>query len=192
MTKQHDNDSILKNMSIFPEGASLEKIRMALQWPLSHTRTLQRRLASLVRENRLLVEGASRSRRYRLPLTKEASFAVVPMSVKDENELKIPLSTIAETIKEKVRQQQHLRLPVGYNREFLYQYRPNHTYYLSDLVRRHLLEIGGSHGDYPAGTYAKQILNRLLIELSWNSSRLEGNTYGCSFKGLCSRAFGCL
>lgn len=31
--------------------------------------------------------------------------------------------------------------------------------------------------DQPAGTYAKQILNRLLIDLAWNSSRLEGNTY---------------
>ena len=28
-----------------------------------------------------------------------------------------------------------------------------------------------------AGTYAQQIFNRLLIDLSWNSSRLEGNTY---------------
>ena len=29
----------------------------------------------------------------------------------------------------------------------------------------------------PAGTYARGILNRLLIDLSWSSSRLEGNTY---------------
>jgi Fic family protein len=29
----------------------------------------------------------------------------------------------------------------------------------------------------PAGTYARDILNRLLIDLSWSSSRLEGNTY---------------
>ena len=29
----------------------------------------------------------------------------------------------------------------------------------------------------PAGTYDRQILSRLLIDLSWNSSRLEGNTY---------------
>ncbi|MFN3165153.1 MAG: Fic family protein, partial [Pseudohongiellaceae bacterium] len=29
----------------------------------------------------------------------------------------------------------------------------------------------------PAGTYAKQILTRLLIDLSWSSSKLEGNTY---------------
>lgn len=29
----------------------------------------------------------------------------------------------------------------------------------------------------PAGTYAHQLYNRLLIDLSYNSSRLEGNTY---------------
>ncbi len=29
----------------------------------------------------------------------------------------------------------------------------------------------------PAGTFARDILNRLLIDLSWASSRLEGNTY---------------
>jgi fido (protein-threonine AMPylation protein) len=29
----------------------------------------------------------------------------------------------------------------------------------------------------PAGTFAKDILNRLLIDLSWASSQLEGNTY---------------
>lgn len=29
----------------------------------------------------------------------------------------------------------------------------------------------------PAGTYAHQIFNRLIIDLSYNSSRLEGNTY---------------
>jgi fido (protein-threonine AMPylation protein) len=29
----------------------------------------------------------------------------------------------------------------------------------------------------PAGTYVRQIAHRLLIDLSWNSSRLEGNTY---------------
>jgi Fic family protein len=34
-----------------------------------------------------------------------------------------------------------------------------------------------SFGIAAAGTYAKQILIRLLIDLSWNSSRLEGNTY---------------
>ena len=32
-------------------------------------------------------------------------------------------------------------------------------------------------GERPAGTYARTIYSRLLIDLSWNSSRLEGNSY---------------
>lgn len=170
MTKPHYDD-ILKSLLYFPDGASLEEIRIALKWPLSRVRTLQRRLAALVKENRLLVEGATHTRRYRLPRDPAAAVVV------KENEFGIPLSADAEIIREKVLEPIHLRSPVGYNREFLDRYRPNHTNYLSDITKRHLLEIGGSHGDLPAGTYARQILNRLLIDLSWNSSRLEGNTY---------------
>ena len=33
------------------------------------------------------------------------------------------------------------------------------------------------NGHTPAGTFARDILNRLLIDLSWASSWLEGNTY---------------
>ena len=50
--------------------------------------------------------------------------------------------------------------------------------YLSAKEREHLHKIGTPQlGDQPAGTYAKHILSRLLIDLSWNSSRLEGHTY---------------
>lgn len=31
--------------------------------------------------------------------------------------------------------------------------------------------------DAPAGTYSRAVLNRLLIDLSWASSHMEGNTY---------------
>ena len=56
--------------------------------------------------------------------------------------------------------------------------RPNTTFYLSPQERAHLAEVGTTKASVEAaGTYAKQILNRLLIDLSWNSSRLEGNTY---------------
>src|SRR5690606_14787777 len=66
----------------------------------------------------------------------------------------------------------------AYDRQFLDGYRPNETYYLDRALRDELLshcQIVGSHE--PAGTYARQLANRLLIDLSWNSSRLEGNTY---------------
>ncbi len=52
------------------------------------------------------------------------------------------------------------------------------TYYLSAEIRQNLYESGRSPEEqHAAGTYASQIFNRLLIDLSWNSSRLEGNTY---------------
>ena len=169
MTKQDEYDVILENMAYFPEGASSEEIRIALKWPKSHQRTVQRRLAILVQENHLIVEGGSRARRYRLPLSKKDPVL--------SDEFGIPLSIKAKIIRRKVLKPIHLRRPAGYCREFLDQYQPNNTYYLPEMTRKHLLEIGGAYGDFPAGTYAKQIFNRLLIDLSWNSSRLEGNTY---------------
>jgi Fic family protein len=49
---------------------------------------------------------------------------------------------------------------------------------LTKQDRTHLAAVGRPQiAEQPAGTYAKQILNRLLIDLAWNSSRLEGNTY---------------
>jgi hypothetical protein len=69
---------------------------------------------------------------------------------------------------------------VGYIREFLESYIPNRSSYLtkSDLSRLQAIGTAISPNEQaPAGTYAKQVLSRLLIELSWNSSRLEGNTY---------------
>ena len=70
------------------------------------------------------------------------------------------------------------RRPTGYDPDFLASYRPNATFYLNAKVRAHLRQVGTSTRiEQPAGTIARQILSRLLIDLSWNSSRLEGNTY---------------
>jgi hypothetical protein len=46
-------------------------------------------------------------------------------------------------------------------------------------LRKHLHGIGQSEhmAAMPAGTYARHVLDRLIIDLSWNSSRLEGSTY---------------
>jgi hypothetical protein len=93
------------------------------------------------------------------------------------DEYLIPLSLPSKSIQQLIIQPEHLRTPVNYNRQFLDQYQPNLTMYLSETERKHLYDIGKTNGGYPAGTYARQMLNRLLIDLSWNSSRLEGNTY---------------
>ena len=90
----------------------------------------------------------------------------------------VSISKAGQEIRKYVRQAPESREPVGYDRAFLDSYRPNETFYLSDEERTHLHEIGKPQiGEQPAGTYARQILDRLLIDLSWNSSRLEGNTY---------------
>ena len=70
------------------------------------------------------------------------------------------------------------RTPVAYSDEWLENYEPNSDYYLKESLRELLFNSGQRSKDTdPAGTYANKIFNRLLIDLSYNSSRLEGNTY---------------
>ena len=67
---------------------------------------------------------------------------------------------------------------MGYQREFLDAYEPNRSAYLSAPLRRQLHNMGQtSPRPEAAGTYSRAILDRLLIDLSWASSHLEGNTY---------------
>ena len=150
------------------EGLSIEQIEENLNFSIER-RTLQRRLKELKESNRLLTKGEARSTRYFPKVKKyenEASEDLIPLSIEGKKILKlISLSEIQ-------------RIPVGYNKQFLENYLPNTDSYLSPKEKEILLEIGKTQGDnQAAGTYARQILNRLLIDLSWNSSRLEGNTY---------------
>jgi len=138
-------------------------------------RTLQFRLKRLVDDGRVLREGEGRWARYSAPGA--ASAPAQPEAAADE--AAVPLSPESQEIRVYLRQPLAARKPVGYNREFLNTYRPGETFYLPEGARARLAEIGARpvSGQEPAGTYARQILNRLLIDLSWNSSRLEGNTY---------------
>jgi hypothetical protein len=102
--------------------------------------------------------------------------ATAPAPAK-EGEETVPRSKASIEIRRYLSQSIAARKPVGYHRQFLDSYRPNVTFYLSEAQRTHLAKVGTPNfADQAAGTYAKQILNRRLIDLSWNSSRLEGNT----------------
>ncbi len=159
---------ILDAVEKYPAGAKLEEILSCLSEPMER-RALQRRLAILVAEGLLIVEGRSRARRYKL-----SSQATSQPSTSDV----LPLSREAKEVQSLVTAPIQKRLYTGYHREFLDGYTPNSTYYLDETTRNALREMGKSpDGRYPAGTYARQIFHRLLIDLSWNSSRLEGNTY---------------
>jgi Fic family protein len=155
-----------------PNGMSAPEILHGLSTPVPQ-RTLQYRLKRLVTLNRLVMSGEGRWARYRMP-----DAAIDAGAREDANESIIPLSKAGTVIRDYVRQALQARKPVGYVRAFLDRYQPNSSSYLTEQDRMHLAAVGRQQiADQPAGTYAKQILNRLLIDLAWNSSRLEGNTY---------------
>ena len=155
-------------------GVTLQQIANALKNSLPR-RTLQYRLRYLVNAKRLVADGEGRWTKYRLPPEEKRGEAADPES---QIVVSLPLSKTSNEIQDYLRQPPETRKPIGYNRDFLESYQPNVTAYLSPAERARLRDAGSPNmAPQPAGTYAKQILSRLLIDLSWNSSRLEGNTY---------------
>ena len=177
---QQELDAILTVVAAHPDGVQVSAIREGLPYELP-PRMLQRRLALLVEQERLIAEGQGKGRRYRAPVTIAGTGtfrAALSATSEGRDEAYVPITPEAAAIKREVRAPIQDRRPVGYQREFLDDYRPNVTWYLPAETRQHLLEMGRpSEDERPAGTYARTISSRLLIDLSWNSSRLEGNTY---------------
>jgi len=159
-------------------SADLERASRAAGLKLGR-RTFQRRLGELIKAKRVLKEGEGRATRYLLaPITGELRAVLPAVQLVAKGETYIPLSPQGAEVKDLVRRPISQRKPVGYNRAFVEGYEPNSSAYLPDSVRSHLHALGRSLAmDRTAGTYARDVLNRLMIDLSWASSRLEGNTY---------------
>ena len=178
LISQDELDAVLFAVKQFSDSVSVKDIIRVLAISLPR-RTLQRRLGLLVEQKRLVMEGRGRGSRYRIPETRFEVHVTLPApKVQGHAETYIPILPESEKIRQAVREPVQNRQPVSYNRTFLDGYHPNTTFYLSSETRKRLHEMGRSPDDQrPAGTFARQIINRLLIDLSWNSSRLEGNTY---------------
>jgi len=176
-------DLIEQVISECPEGIGISALEKALALHLPkalNRRTLQRRLERLLADKRIATEGESIAMVYKrapsVDITAEP--LVAESSIGGEAEVYVPVSPEGGIIRDLVRQPLMRRKPVGYQRSFLEEYEPGVTFYLSMSLRVQFHEMGRtSAGERPAGTYARGILNRLLIDLSWASSRLEGNTY---------------
>jgi hypothetical protein len=164
-----------------PAGLGLRELEARLTGVASR-RSLQRKLNGWQRKGLVRAVGIRRGRRYLLAsllgpvaATAVASATETLSSTDDDG---VPLSTAGREIRAMVKRPMADRAPMGYQREFLDGYTPGVTQYLMESLRRHLHDLGRTPDDQrPAGTYARDILNRLLIDLSWSSSRLEGNTY---------------
>ncbi|MDD2545247.1 MAG: Fic family protein [Burkholderiaceae bacterium] len=162
--------ALLQSLQASPAGLTLGEL--LAQHPQLSRRTAQRWLGDLVAAGQVQAQGEGRARRY-----VAGSGAPVEAAV-DRFPAFIPLSADSRDVLAYVQQPLAARKPVGYQREFLESYEPNRSYYLPEPLRRQLHRLGRtSEAQAPAGTYSRAILNRLLIDLSWASSHLEGNTY---------------
>lgn len=144
-------------------------------FPAVPRRTLQRWLSQLLDDEKIQAIGEGRGRRY-LMITATVPSTTGVHAVHFPRY--IPLSADSQDILSYIEQPLEARTPVGYQRDFLDSYQPNKSFYLSLPIRNQLRRMGDTQqGTQPAGTYGRAILNRLMIDLSWASSHLEGNTY---------------
>lgn len=178
---QQELDQLVELISQHRDGIGIEALSKLIGGAMPR-RTLQRRLATLVAQARLQTSGETRALRYQL--VPETKVGVSYPAIRQADEARysaedyVPISPEGEEIKAYVRQPRQMRIPVGYQLAFLEQYHPNQSAYLSQKLREQLHALGRSPAEQtPAGTFARDIINRLLIDLSWASSHLEGNTY---------------
>ena len=157
--------AIRKVLGQNPEGLAREEIERCTGWKGRDPQAFRRVLNGLIERGEIHAEGKTKARRYFPPL------AAVPVQIGEHtSEGSEALALVNRPLEQ--------RIPCSYAREFLDAYHPNQTFYLRPDELERLRELGQTPDlEAPAGTYGRKILERLLIDLSWNSSRLEGNTY---------------
>lgn len=166
--------ALLSSIQNNPSGLTLAALS-ALH-PEVPRRTAQRWMSQLVQEGLVAALGEGRARRY--VALQQRPQTPAEHTAGDVFPGYIPLSADSTDIVAYVNQPLQARAPVGYQREFLDAYEPDVTFYLSLPLRQQLHRMGKTtQAAAPAGTYSRDILSRLLIDLSWASSHLEGNTY---------------
>jgi hypothetical protein len=174
-------------VSEHPEGIGIVGLHRALsvRYGNINRRTLQRRLARLTRDGRITPEGQSAARVY-----KSRAIARPPgWRVKEPDAhygietIHVPLSREGEEIRAQIRKPLPLRRQVGADRKILESdmllenYKPGVSQYLPGPILSRLHEIGRTPGTGNADVRTQNILDRLRVDFSWSSSRLEGCTY---------------
>lgn len=153
-----------------------EAIATALDLPRS---TLNYHLARMVREGVIYKRRGGPATRYALPGEADAGLPASPALPPGQ-----PLPPPGKAFQFPPAQQPLIasltapigtRQPVSYQRAFVEDYIPNQSALIPPATAQALFDKGRSQGQQPAGTYARKVLEQLLIDLAWHSSRLEGN-----------------
>lgn len=144
-------------------------------------RTLRRWLGELVHEGVIERSGSRKGTRYRWkPTAKEEQRppATAADAGQSTEQIQPVFSAESERLLKRIDAPIYTRPPVTYSEEWVASYLPNRSAYLTAEQRAQLHAQGKRSPLYgQAGTYIQKIYNRLLIDLSYNSARLEGNTY---------------
>jgi len=146
-------------------------------------RTLRRWLGGLVQEGVIERSGSRKGTRYRWKPTVNEEQRL-PAAAGDADtgrsttQIQPVFSPESEQLLKRIEAPLYTRPPFTYSEEWVASYVPNQSSYLTAEQRAQLHARGKRSPLYgQAGTYIQKIYNRLLIDLSYNSARLEGNTY---------------
>jgi Fic family protein len=174
MAKQQIESAIISLMQALDANSQREVPRSKIVAHLGESpATINRYLTKLVDNKKLMRTGKGPATRYQLAGTRseagQESSAALAMSLDwGANALKV---------KADLNQPIGARTPVSYQRQFVDDYTPNVSHLLPQALAESLYREGRMQGQLPASTYARKVLEQLLIDLSWTSSRLEGNRY---------------
>jgi Fic family protein len=128
--------------------------------------TINRYLAKMTASGEIVRTGTGRGTMYGLPLPQHLTINTTTTH---------PWSIDAKILRAQLDAPLSSRQPVSYQRRFVDRYVPNQSSLLPHELADSLHAKGRVQGQQPAGTYARKVLEQLLIDLSWYSSRLEGN-----------------
>lgn len=140
--------------------------------------TVRRHLDALCASGELVRGGKARATRYRLAGPGAGAASTTPAPLSATGHPGHPTwSPAALQLRQKLDLPLAARDPVSYRRDFVDSYVPNTMGLMRQELADELYRAGRTHEQLPAGTYARKVLEQLLIDLSWSSSRLEGNRY---------------
>lgn len=145
-------------------------------------RTLRNWLTGLIESGDIESRGERKGRRYR---SRSRPVLITPGAGAIERTAELAriatpsiFSAANEILIEHIVAPIYTRPPATYKEDWLEGYVPNESAYLAEPIRHELASLGKWPPVYGRpGTYVRKIYDRLLIDLSYNSSRLEGNTY---------------
>lgn len=161
---------------VLAAGAPIAPSALEQALPVSRP-TINRDLRDLLAAGFLEKRGDGRSTRYLATAAAEATLGALPPSGSPSPARSgaFQWSTAAHPLVEALLAPLGTRTPVGYDSGFVRSYIPNQSSLLPPQLATDLYNAGRSQDQQPAGTYAREVLEQLLIDLSWSSSHLEGN-----------------